>query len=395
MKILMNIKKITLLTSALILTVAAAAQTWNIGAPYQNPKVQATFSDGTLTISGTGAMQSFDADETGWRTPWAGIKNSITKIIIEEDITEIGDYAFYNCVNLTGSLPLHEGITYIGIEAFLNCSGLTGPLTIPQSVKEIRWGAFQNCSGLSGSLTIPQGAVLTVGEGYMFAGCSGLDGSLTIPESVTSIGPYAFSGCSGLIGPLTIPSGVTAIGRYAFNRCSGLTGSLVIPQDVKTIGDYAFNRCSGFTGALVIPQGVTMIDIYAFLDCIGLSSITIPQSLVLIEEEAFSRCSGITSVTNYATSPQSINRNVFRGLTLNNITLYVPASSLAFYEESPVWQEFNLKGFSTSVDEVPAGDAAVAAYYSILGVKLPQAPQSGVYIVVYDNGRAEKVVRTK
>ena len=386
-------KKITLLTSALILTVAVAAQTWNIGTPYQNPKVKATFSDGTLTISGTGAMQSFDADETAYRTPWAGIKENITSIVVEEGITEIGDYAFYNCVNLTGSLPLHDSITYIGIRAFLNCNKLSGPLTIPENVTEIRWAAFQNCSGFSGSLTIPESA--TTIESYAFAGCSGLDGFLTIPQGINTIEQYVFSGCSGLTGPLTIPQGVTAIGRYAFSSCRGLTGSLVIPEGVKTIGNYAFDGCSSLTGSLFIPQGVTMIGMYAFADCIGLSNITIPQNLVSIENGAFSYCSGITSVTNYAMLPQNINRQVFGGLTLSNITLHVPASSLELYREAPVWEEFYTEGFSTSMDKVSSGSAAAVAYYSILGVKLPQVPQSGVYIVVYDNGKTEKVVRTK
>ena len=383
-------KKITSLTSVFILlSIAATAQTWDIGAPYQYPNVKATFSEGTLTIHGEGAMQSFDADDTAWHTPWTSIKENITSIVVEEGITEIGDYSFSNCVNLTGSLPLHEGITYIGIEAFRNCSNLSGPLTIPQKVKKIIWGAFQNCSGLSGSLIIPEN--VTMIEPYAFAGCKGLDGSLTLPEGITTIEQCVFEGCSGLTGTLTIPQGVTAIGRYAFCSCRGLTGSLIIPQGVKTIGNYAFSDCSSFTGSLIIPQGVTMIGMYAFADCIGLSSITIPQSLVLIEYEAFGYCTGITSVTNYAISPQNIDRGVFSGLKLSNIRLHVPASSLELYREAPVWKEFFIEGFFTSMDKVSTGSAAVVAYYSMLGVKLPQAPQSGVYIVVYDNGKAEKV----
>ena len=468
---------ITLLTTACIwMSITVFAQghgPWSVGYPLNNSNIVATFSDGTLTLAGSGRMYGFDNDETLYlmvRAPWAHLREHITSLVIDERITEIGSHSFYNLINLTGSLPLHEGITYIGIDAFLNCRGLTGPLTIPTSVTTIRTGAFWNCSGLTGDLIIPEG--ITEIEPYAFAGCSGLNGSLTIPEGVTKIGHYAFSGCRGLTGSLIIPQGVTEIGRYAFSSCSGLTGSLSIPQGVTTIGTYAFSNCSGFSGSLVIPQGVTVIDSYAFFYCSGLSgSLTIPQSLASIGNGAFRNCTGITSVNNYAIFPQGINSNVFLGLTLSNVTLHVPASSLASYQDAPVWQDFNILGLyckikaianneeygtvsevnddtwyelgdnasltaapaegyefvnwtedgvvvsaenpynftvmgdvefvanfqsaATSLNEVSTDNAAIIGYYSIVGIKLPQAPQSGAYIIVYDNGKKEKRMRVK
>jgi hypothetical protein len=35
----------------------------------------------------------------------------------------------------------------------------------------------------------------------------------------------------------------------------------------------------------------------------------------------------------------------------------------------------------------------IIAFYNILGQKLPQAPQSGIYIVAFDNGSTEKRIR--
>ena len=51
-----------------------------------------------LTISGTGAIADYsDTSEI----PWKDQKKTITKIVIENGITEIGIQAFYDCTNVT------------------------------------------------------------------------------------------------------------------------------------------------------------------------------------------------------------------------------------------------------------------------------------------------------
>ena len=41
----------------------------------------------------------------------------------------------------------------------------------------------------------------------------------------------------------------------------------------------------------------------------------------------------------------------------------------------------------------PAQVANIVGYYSILGQRLTRELESGVYIIIYDNGKAEKIVR--
>ena len=137
-------KIITLLTTAFLLTIttALAQGPWNVGrAPggATSDKIIATFSDGTLTLTGEGEMQSFD-NQVMFFCPWENIKEQITSVVIDKRITTIGDNAFNGCVNLIGSLPLHEGITLIGSNAFKNCENLTGYLSIPQGVIHIGGG---------------------------------------------------------------------------------------------------------------------------------------------------------------------------------------------------------------------------------------------------------------
>jgi hypothetical protein len=386
-------KLITFVTTAFILTATTWAQgPWNVGSYWGADNVIATFSNGTLTFTGEGRMTNFDALTTSFKSPWYDIREQITTIVLDPRITSIGDDAFNGCVNLTGSLPLHEGITYIGIQAFQNCSGLTGLLAIPQSVTTIRGGAFENCSGLTGDLIIPEG-VTTLGDFNTFSGCSGLNGILSIPAGVTAIGPYAFSGCSGLTGSLTLPQALTVIEKYAFNGCSNLTGELVIPQGVTKIREQAFYACSGLTGDLIIPEKVTTLEGWAFCDCSGFTSLSLPESCTTFGYAVFLGCYGLTSINNYAGTPQMIDNTLFDELTLSNITLNVPASSVAAYQDAAVWKEFNIAGSLSSVDEIAAGKASVVAYYSILGVKLPQEPQNGSYIVLYDNGKTEKRIK--
>ena len=47
----------------------------------------------------------------------------------------------------------------------------------------------------------------------------------------------------------------------------------------------------------------------------------------------------------------------------------------------------------TGINDVATGSATIIAYYSILGQKLPKEPESGVYIIMYNNGKTVKIVK--
>ena len=207
--------------------------------------------------------------------------------VIPGSVTEIGDYAFWNCRGLT-SVTIPNSVTSIGKYAFDGCSSLTS-VTIPNLVEKIGEYTFDGCSGLT-SVIIPN-SVKTIG-GSAFYGCSALT-SVIIPGSVTWIGKSAFDNCTGLVksaypntldnpfpyttvaiaynpdgaivedgwvfgseknsilfapytleGEYVIPESVTAIGEAAFKGCNALT-SVIMPGSVTSIGDNAFNGCTG------------------------------------------------------------------------------------------------------------------------------------------------------
>ena len=221
------------------------------------------YEDGTLNISGTGAMKNYDREGDNPSPVYNNL--SVKKVVIEDGVTSIGDAAFYDCNNLT-SITIPDSVTSIGNAAFSFCSSLTS-ITIPDGVTSIGNSAFSNCN------------ILT---------------SITIPNSVTSIGAYAFSYCSSLTS-ITIPNSVTSIGDAAFSYCINLT-SITIPDGVTSIGDAAFSNCISLT-SITIPDSVTSIGAYAFSNCWDLTSITIPDSVTSIGKSAFYKCSSLTAIS--------------------------------------------------------------------------------------------------
>ena len=75
---------------------AAVVDSGNCGVNGDN--VTWTLDDeGTLTISGTGAMAGFGFSSAD-SIPWKDYINSIKTIVIGDDVTSIGQLAFKNCI---------------------------------------------------------------------------------------------------------------------------------------------------------------------------------------------------------------------------------------------------------------------------------------------------------
>jgi hypothetical protein len=164
--------------------------------------------------------------------------------IIPTSVTDIGDYAFENCVGPT-NITIGNSVTNIGKYAF-NQSDLTS-VTISDSVTSIGDGAFSGSFGLT-SIVLP-GSVTSIGD-LAFSGCPYLT-SATIPNGIASIGEGAFAGCFSLTN-VTIGSSVTNIGEGAFAACDDLT-SVHFTGNAPGVSSNAFSW-------LLAEEGVYVID---------------------------------------------------------------------------------------------------------------------------------------
>lgn len=95
---------------------------------------------GTLTISGTGEIPSYDETKT---VPWAFLADQIKVLMIEKGITVIGERAFAD-LDYINKLHLPDTLVSIGKFAFFNCTRLTSVI-IPDSVSLIEDYAIGYC----------------------------------------------------------------------------------------------------------------------------------------------------------------------------------------------------------------------------------------------------------
>ena len=94
-------------------------------------------ADGTLTISGTGAMKDYDYDNN--LSPVYN-NSDVKKIVIEDGVTSIGNTAFSYCKSLT-IITIPDSVTSIGESAFDNCKNLkTISLSCKSSLKKSDFG---------------------------------------------------------------------------------------------------------------------------------------------------------------------------------------------------------------------------------------------------------------
>ena len=302
------------------------------------------YEDGTLTISGSGAMSSYSASSA----PWYSYRDSILHVSMEEGVTSVGAYAFNGCSSLTeielpetltaiwnyafagcGMTALHlpDSITSLGMAVFQNCANLA-EINYPASLTEVAPGwavadkrkLFDNCRNLT-SITIPEGvtvlpenvfsgctylteiilpSTLTQIKAYAFSGCTSLQ-DIVLPEGLSVLKPYAFAGCSGLTS-IRIPGTLTAIEERVFSGCSSLT-DIELPETLTAIWGYAFAGCS--MTALHLPDSITTLGIAVFQNCVNLQEINYPVSLtgvapgwaVADKRKLFDNCRSLTSIT--------------------------------------------------------------------------------------------------
>ena len=313
-----------------------------------------TLSGGVLTVSKTSGMGAM-ADYTSAfdsNIPWKNSRTSITSIVVESNVTHIGNCAFASC-NKATSIELPSSLTSIGNYAFQSCNNASlTSITIPDNVTTIGNYAFATCSSLK-SVTIPN-KVTTIGE-YAFNRCSKLE-TATVGNSVTTIGTNAFASCSKL-GSINIPASVMTIGASAFQGCNALTsfnvdannnfyaseGGVLFNKDKTILIQYPASKSGD---SYDIPASVTSINSYAFYYSTGLTEVTIPASVTAIGSYAFRYCSNLGTVT--LLSNPYITGDAFTGIKSGaTIAMNLTANAAG----GAYWLTFYNQNFSFQADE--------------------------------------------
>ena len=203
----------------------------------------------TLTISGTGAMANYaDANSQ----PWAANRSDIKTIVINDDVTSIGDNAFAYSGLTSVNIP--ASVTSIGESVFYNCTNLTsvalnGPTTI-------------------GSGAFPSNTTVTIASGlYLHNGSEVLCGDVTDMSKLNSKTLQKAV-------KITLPTGIIASGTNVFNQSDG---TYALPNATVTIAADTTYKISNVdaTGADLTNNGD---GTYTFT--VGTTDVTVTATLL-------------------------------------------------------------------------------------------------------------------
>ena len=317
-----------------------------------------TFSEGLKEIRGA-----------SYSSPSAFSGTSIKSVVLPKSLEKIGDGAFYDLKGLA-EISIPENVTSIGNEAFYN-TGLTS-IDLPANLKTIGRFAF---SGTKLKKVVLPSRVETIGD-HAFS-IESIE-SVHIPRSLKSISSYSsttsyiydsqwsnvawgegiFSGAKNLktvtfedgiseiiselfsgtgINKIDLPSSVTKIGSAAFAH-SDLT-TINLPPSLSEIQDFAFANTK--LKEITIPDSVEKIGYGAFDSVETLDKVTLPANLKEISSKTFYKTNiakitipeSVSSIGGIAfadtplksiTLPNnliSIGQNAFSGTQLTNVTL--------------------------------------------------------------------------
>ncbi len=295
-------------------------------------------SEGTLTISGTGAMWDADVvtDDSESERYYYTYKKQVKKVIIADGVTYIGINAFSGCECLE-SVSIAESVTYIDDGAFAECSSLEN-ITLPQSL--LRIGSFVFMLTPLKSLHIPANVKSIRGPLVDSAKFEGY----TVDEnnqyfSVDENGNLFNKDKTKLVHlrfhpalkEYTVPNSVTTIGYAAFAYNFYLE-KLIIPDTVTVIEDSAF-AYTFFLKEINLPKHLQELGCWNEYSLTGLEKFTIPEvdSYICQQEEwededgdgVLGRCNHYEELICYASEITVYDRDMdFTGLTAGFATAF-------------------------------------------------------------------------
>lgn len=291
--------------------------TFNCGTPTASDLVASLdIRSGSLSFTGSGDMKDYDNSSN--ISPWRdNVYKSVLKSVTISKMSRIGEYAFYNCDNLTGSLSIPNTVVSIGNRAFYGCKGLTGlTLSSASKLETIDQYAFKDCSKITSSFS-----------------ATGWGGK------VSTIGNYAFSGCG--LTSIALPSTLTSLGNYAFQGNKSLTKvDFSAATDLTTFGTWMFAGCSALSN-VTLQSTLTALPDRTFSACSSLKTVSLPESVASVSYLAFASSGIKTIIANRSTTPTlSSAMSSIRPDTVR-LAVFTSAAKTA-YKAHTYWGQFDV-----------------------------------------------------
>lgn len=215
---------------------------------------------GLFCLVGKGDMTDYNPYSIPENTPpWYAYRAFIKTVEINEGITSVGNYSFYECQNLT-EVIMPDTITVIGISAFRMCEQLT-QVDIPKSVKIISAQAFMNTNLIS--VKLHEG--VTDIDSHAFRTGRSLK-EITIPDSAVNISPHIFSGVL-----ISDANATVYCGNRSFAKWFAIeNGNKVAVNDGNCdITVYINGKCLDFDVPPYIKNGRTLVPFRAIFEELG------------------------------------------------------------------------------------------------------------------------------
>lgn len=226
----------------------------------------------------------------------------ISKIIIPNTVTSIGDFAF--AYNELTSIEIPESLINLGAFAFKG--NQIKSVTIPKGIRELGDETFS--FNEIKELTIPSN-ITKLGSGVFMGNM--LD-KITLEDGLMEIGPFAFQ--DNQLKEVSIPNSIKKIGNAAFGQNEIRT--LHLGSHVETVGDGAFSKNK--IEQVIIPDSVFSIGIDAFAKN-QIRNVTLGKGLLKIGETAFQK-NDITSLL-IPGNVEEIDIGAFSGNEITNVTI--------------------------------------------------------------------------
>ena len=313
----------------------------------------AHFTDGILYGMAIYAYQCYEEGNPTW-TEWMNNTNEIgvsfgqgTRPMIDGEILTLDEWMDKICKHDMSEYNYkvefvrdYSRVEIDGLVYKMDPANLTAVVIADKEEDESNYASLPSKVYVPATVNCANKTFKVTGIGdNAFYSCSAIQ-EIVLPESLVSVGDAAFYSCANL-QHVSLPSSIRRIGKGAFWNCSELS-EITIPQGVTAIPENTFNGCVKLE-KVNLPTSVNTIGNAAFRGC-AISKLILPESVSSLGSGAFSACNNLHWVYNRRVTPQNISgKNVFGGITVSGIKLYVPFGCGEDYKDADVWGDFDIE----------------------------------------------------